>query len=271
VRTVNRILGAGVDAWFSLLQPLPTTVTLAVVAATTAVALLSVIRALSDQHALAAVKRQMHADLFEVRLFNDDLAAMFRAERDFLRHNATYLRLSFPPSLWAVIPVLIAMPQLEAYFGYRGAAVGQPILVTAQLASQVDPEAILDLPSGVRAETPAVWFPALRQVVWRVTADANGDYRLRLRVGVESFDKMLNVSDRLARRSPTRITAGFVNQWLHPSEPPLPSAALFESIRVGYPDRDFDLLGWRVSWLVLYVGEVILFVALLKRPLRVNL
>jgi hypothetical protein len=271
VPTVNRILGAGFDAWFWLLQPLPATVTLALFAAVTAVGLLLVIRTSSDQHALAAVKRQMHADLLEIRLFNDDLAAMFRAERAFLRHNATYLRLSLVPSLWTIIPVVIAMPHLEAYFGYRGPAIGQSILVTAQLASHADPEARLDLPAGVRAETPPVWVPALQQVVWRLTADANGDYRLRLRIGAESFDKMLSVSDRLTRRSPTRTGAGLLDGWAHPSEGPLPTAAPVQSIRIEYPDRDFDILGWRVSWFVVFVGEVILLGALLKRPLRVNL
>jgi hypothetical protein len=271
VQTANRILGAALDAWFSLLRPLPAPVALAVLAAATAMVLLSVMRAASDQRALGAVKRQMHADLFEVRLFNDDLGAIFRAQCDLLRHNGTYLRLTFVPSLWMVVPAVIALPQLDAYFAHRGPLIGQPVLVTAQLAPHVDPAVMLELPSGVRAETPPVRFPALRQIVWRLTAEAGGDYRLRLRVGAESFDKMLHVSDRLARRSPTRVAAGFLNELFHPSEPPLPSGAPVDSIRIGYPHRDFEILGWRVSWLVLYAGEVILFAALLKRPLRVNL
>jgi hypothetical protein len=246
-------------------------VTLAVVAAATALVLLAAVRAVSDQRALAAVKRQIQADLFEIRLFNDDLAAMFQSIRGFLQHNATYLRLSLAPSLWMVIPVVLAVPQLDAYFGYRGALIGQPILVTAQMAAHVDPEAMLELPSGVRAETPAVRFPVLRQVVWRVTADANGEYRLRLRVGVESFDKMLHVSDQLARRSPRRASAGFFNELVHPSEPPLPPGAPVESIGIQYPARDFELFGWHVSWLVLFTSEVLLFTFLLKRLVGVNI
>ena len=268
---VNRILGVGFDAGFSLLQPLPVAVTLALLAALTAAAWLSLIRASTDQFALAAVKRQMHADLLEIRLFHDDLRLIFRAERDFLRHNGTYLRLSLLPSLWMVIPALIVIPQLEAYFGYGGTAVRQSILVTAQLASNANSEATLNLPPGVRAETPAVWLPELRQVIWRVTADANGDYRLQLKVGAETYDKALHVSDQLARRSPTRLSAGFLNELFHPSEQPLPSGAPIESIGVEYQDRYFDILGWRVSWFVLYLAEIILFAIVLKRPLRVNL
>jgi hypothetical protein len=95
--------------------------------------------------------------------------------------------------------------------------------------------------------------------------------RLQLRVGTQTYDKSLLVSDQLARRSPTRITAGVLNELFHPSEQPLPSGAPIESIGIEYQDRYFDILGWRVSWFVLYLGEVILFAAVLKRPLRVNL
>jgi hypothetical protein len=271
VQPANRIVGLGFDACFSLLQPLPVAVTLALLAALTAAAWLSLIRASTDQCALAAVKRQMHADLLEIRLFHDDLRSIFRAERDFLRHNGAYLRLSLLPALWMVIPALIVIPQLEAYFGHGGTAVRQSILVTAQLASNANSEATLNLPPGIRAETPAVWFPELRQLIWRVTADQSGDYRLQLRVGAQTYDKSLLVSDQLARRSPTRTTAGFLNELFHPSERPLPSGAPVESIGIEYQDRYFEILGWRVSWGVLYLGEVILFAAVLKRPLRVNL
>jgi hypothetical protein len=271
VRTVNAIVDRTFDGILAPLGPLPVNATLAIVAAVTAVALLLVIRATSNQQALAAVKRQMHADLLEIRLFNDDLAAMFRAERDFLRHNITYLRLSLVPALWTVIPIIIAMPQLDAYFGYRGVAVAQPTLVTAQIAAPLDRHAELDLPPGVHSDTPAVWFPALQQFVWRVTADAPGDYVLRLRVGANSYDKTLHVSDLVARRSPVRTTAGFLNELFHPSEPPIPSAGLVESISVAYPERYVDVLGWHISWVLLYFAEVILFAVILKRPLGVTL
>jgi hypothetical protein len=271
VRIVNAIVDRAFDGLLSPLRPLPVNAILSIVAAVTAVALLCVVRATSNQHALAAVKRQIHADLLEIRLFNDDLAAMFRAERDFLRHNLTYLRLAFVPALWTAIPLIVAMPQLDAYFGYRGIAVAQPILVTAQIVAPLDWQAGLDLLPGVHADTPAVWFPALQQFVWRVAADAPGDYVLRLRVGANSYDKTLHVSDEAARRSPTRTTGGFLNELFHPSELPLPSSGLVESISVGYPERYVDVLGWHVSWSVLYLAEVILFAAMLKRPLGVTL
>src|SRR5207302_5309481 len=91
---LNRLLNPLFDLVLRPLQPFGIIASLAVLSLATAIAILLVVRATSDQPALAAIKRQIHADLFEIRLFNDDLRAMLRAEADILRHNATYLRLS---------------------------------------------------------------------------------------------------------------------------------------------------------------------------------
>ena len=86
---VNRLLDSVFDLLMRPLQRVGVVTGLAVVSLFTAIAILLVVRLTSDQRAMAAVKRQIHADLFEIRLFNDDLRAILRAELDILRHNAT--------------------------------------------------------------------------------------------------------------------------------------------------------------------------------------
>ena len=51
----------------------------------------------------------------------------------------------------------------------------------------------------------------------------------------------------------------------------MPSSGLVESISVAYPERYVDVLGWQMSWFLMYVAEVILFAMILKRPLGVIL
>ena len=128
---LNRLLNPIFDLLLRALQPLGIMASLAVLSLATAIAILLVVRATSDQPALAAVKRQIHADLFEIRLFNDDLRAMLRAELDILRHNATYLRLSLVPMAWILVPAVVAAAQLQSYYGYAGVDVEHPVLVTA--------------------------------------------------------------------------------------------------------------------------------------------
>lgn len=275
------------DLLFGPLRPLPLVVSLSVVSLVTAIAILMIVRATSNQRALAAVKRQIHRDLFEIRLFNDDLRAMARAQADILRHNAIYLRLSLVPMLWTLIPLGLLVAQLQCYFGYSGVSVGQPVLVTAQLksreaapagavvqtsdAAENRPVTTLDVPLGIRIDTPAIWFQVPRQVVWRVVADMPGDYAVRLGIGGETYVKTLQVSEGLSRRSPVRPERGLTNQLLYPSEPPLPESAPLASISVAYPERRLDLLGTEVHWMSAYLVLSLILALLLKGPLRVTL
>ena len=99
---------------------------LAVVSLATAIVMLArSFKRTSNQTRLAAVKRQIHAALFEIRLFNDDLRAIFRAQREMLRHNLTYLRLSLVPMLWMIVPLVLVIAQLQFHYGYAGLEVGQ--------------------------------------------------------------------------------------------------------------------------------------------------
>ena len=123
---LNALLGRMFDLLLGPLAPLPVLFSLSIVSMATAIAILLVARVASDQPALAAIKRQIHADLFEIRLFRDDLRSMLRAEADILRHNATYLRLALVPMLWIALPCVLIVAQLESRFGYRASRSASP-------------------------------------------------------------------------------------------------------------------------------------------------
>jgi uncharacterized membrane protein (DUF106 family) len=268
---LNRFLNLLFDLPFRALQPLGIAASLAVCSLVTAIALLLVVRATSDQAAVAAIKRQIHADLFEIRLFNDDLRAMLRAEADILRHNATYLRLSFVPMLWIVLPATLAAAQLQAYYGYAGVDVGQPVIVTAQFKPGREATATLEAPAAVRIETPAVSFPAVNQIVWRIAGTAPGDFELRLRIAGADYSKTLHVADGLARRSPVRLAPRLLDEVAYPSEAPLPESAAVSMIRVDYPQRGILIFGWPLHWIVIYITWSVVFALVLRRPLRVEI
>jgi hypothetical protein len=269
---VNTLLNRVFDLLMLPLRRLDDRLALAIVSLATAVALLVVFRATSNQRALVAVKRQFHADLFEIRLFNDDLTAMFRAQGEVLRHNALYLRLSLVPMLWTVVPLIFLLAQLDAYFGYTGAEIGQTVLVTAQLANQPgDLPAELVAPPDVRITAGPVRFPALRQVVWQVVPDRPDDYLLRLRIGPDTYSKTLHVSNALARRSPARSEASLLDELAHPSEPGLPKGAPATSVRVQYADRRIRILEWELPWWAAYFVATVLLGMVLRTPLGVTL
>jgi uncharacterized membrane protein (DUF106 family) len=272
VTVVNATLDRLFDLLLRPLRPLPILMSLAVVSLVTAIAILLVVRATSNQQALAAVKRQMYADVLEMRLFNDDLHAMWRAQWSILQHNGRYLRLSIVPVLWTVVPLALVLTQLQFHFGYAELGVGEPVLVTAGLKSRGDlPDVALELPHGVRLESAAIRFPALQQVVWRVVADASGEFVLGVRAGGATYEKTLCISPGLARRSPVRPARNLVDQLRYPSETPLPDSATLASIDVAYAHRPIDVFGWQVPWIAAYLALSFAFALALKKPLRVTL
>jgi hypothetical protein len=266
---MNSLLGRLFEVLLAPLRPLPFLWSVGTASLGTAVAILLVMRTTSDRQALAAVRRQMYADLLEIRLFRDDLYSMWRAQLSMCRHNARYCRLMLVPALWIVVPLALATAQLECYFGYAGSEVGTPVLVTATLKSPGGLQGVtLDAPPGTRLETGAVWLPAIRQLAWRVIADSTGDYVLRLRTEGMTYEKTLHVSPGLGRRSRQRSSARLIDQVRYPSEVPLPESAPFSSIGVEYPERRIDLFGVNLSGMGAYLVLSIVFTLVLGRPLE---
>jgi hypothetical protein len=269
---LNRLFARVVDGLLYPFQDLPPLIGLAVVSLITAIAVLIVTRATSDQTRLAAVKRAMHACLLEIRLFNDDVRAMIRAVAEILSHNVMYLRLSLVPVLWMVVPLGLLIEQLQFHYGYDGLVVGQPALVKARLKnSRAGAVPVLTAPSGIRIETPAVWIPSLGEAAWRIAADEPGDYELSLSLERATFTKTVRVSNAVVRRSPLRPGGGFINQLLYAAEPPLPDDAGVESIAVTYPRRELTVLGYRTHWLIVFFALSMVFVLVLRRPFGVVL
>lgn len=284
---LNALLVPVFDALLAPFRSLPPLAGLVVLSLLTAIGMLLVFKRTSDQKRLAALKRQIHAALFEIRLFNDDLRAVFRAQGEMLRHNLTYLRLSFVPMLWMIVPLVLVIAQLQFHYGYTGLRPGEPVLLKAQVregstalvsapggvvhaANRTDTGAALAAPPGIEVQTPAVWIPATREVIWRIAPQAPGEYELQLRVGSDQYAKSLRVSDAVVRRSPERLERSFLNQLLYPAEAPLPPGAV-TSISIGYPERTIPLLGLELHWLIVYFALSMVFAFALRKRFNVTL
>jgi hypothetical protein len=269
---LNAILGRAIGILLLPFERLPALVALAAVSFVTAIAMLLVMKATSPQARIALVKRQILAGLFEIRLFSDDLRAIFRAMAEILVWNLRYLGLSLIPMLWMAVPLALLLVQCQSWFGYVGLQAGQPAIVKMRMngAMSPRPNAILEVPDGLRVDGPPLWIPAEREMDWRVTALRAGAYALTVRLDQHVITKDVRVSSLVARYSPVRAAAGFVNQLLYPAEAPLPGDVPIEAIEVGYAGREFGLPGWPIHWSVAFLLLTMAFALLLKRPLGVS-
>lgn len=270
LRLVFDLLLAPASGWAPI-------VPIAVVSLLVGVGMLLVFKHTSDQVRLARVKRLITAGIFEIRLFNDDLVTIMRAQSDILRHNLTYLKLTLRPTLFVLPPLVLVMAQLQFHYGYAGLRPGQRALLRVDLASGSvpageRPSLRLDVPAGLRAETDAVWLPAESQVAWRLVAEKEGDYSLGVALGdAAPVEKSVRVTPRAVRLSPERLDSGFFSQLFYPAEPPLPDASPIRAIRLSYPDRDVSVLGFGMHWMIPFFGLSLVFAFALKGLFKVTI
>ena len=237
----------------------------------------------SNQANLGEVKRRIHAGLFEIRLFNDDLKAIFRAFFDILRHNLSYLRLSAVPLLWMIGPFVLIVAQLQFHYGYEGLEPGAKTLVKMELKEDrlereedgalKRPDVRLEVPSGLRVDGGPVWAPPLKELTWRIAAEEWGDYELTFHVGGETVTKTVQVADNVARRSTVRPSS-LLDQILYPAEPPLPGASVISRITLDYPPANAGLFaGWEgeLTWLIVFFVLSVVFALALRKPLGVTI
>ena len=263
---LNRALTWLFDAVMGPLDRLPPIAGLTLLSLATALAVLVAFKWTADQRALVASKRALQAALFEMRLFNDDLAALLRAQREVLRHTLTYLRLSLAPTLWLLVPLLALMLHMEFRFGYTGLTAGEAALLKLRLGDSAigGGNASLEASDAVKVETPAVLLPSEREIAWRIRPRAAGSYELRVHLGSRVLTKTIVVSDAVTRRSPVRPARGFVSQLLYPSETPLPEGSGLTAITIAYPERPFFVAGWDIGWSGVYLVLTLVFALALK-------
>lgn len=235
---------------FQGLHPL---VGLTVVSALGAIGMLIGYRATSDQEGLEETKRKIAAGLFEVRLFNDDLRAILRAQGRILRHNATYMRLNIVPMLWMIVPFVLVVAQLQFHYGYRGLEIDRPVVLSATLAEDAGDDVRLETPDAIAVDAPRVWIPSEREASWRLVPQRRGIHEVTIHVGNRRVSKRIVVSDDVVRRSPERFSPAPLDQLIYPAEPPLPGDAPVTDISLRYPDREVGLFGWDSHWLVAFL------------------
>lgn len=265
------------DLVMAPLAGLPPLVGLLLLSLATAAAMLPVIARTSDQARIRDTKRRLQAALFEIRLFNDDPAAVMRSLGDALRHNLVYLRLSLTPIVWLAVPLLLVVAQLQAYYGYRGLTPGVPELITVELNASAGTRGTsapisLEAPPAIGLDTAAVHLPGAREVAWRIVpaSDAAGEYALTFRAGADVIRKTVHVGEATARRSPRRVAPGMIDQWLYPSEPPLDDGAI-DAIVIRYPEASLDVFGIAVHWTIVYLVLSMAWALLLARRWGITL
>lgn len=281
---LNSALGALFDVLLYPFRGLPPVVGLLVVSVLASIGMLYVFKWTSDQEAMEETKRQIHAGIFEIRLFSDDMRAIFRAQLDIMRHNLTYFRLSLAPVAWMIVPFVLLVVQLQFHYGYAPPRPGEPLILKVKLRSDAGPvvpaaagddasgpDLRLVVPEGVRVDSPMLWIGGENEADWRVVPEEPGHHELEIHAAGETLTKTLTVSDLVVRRSPVRPSTSVLDQLVWPVEPPVPADSAVESIELTYEDASVSLLGLEMHWIIAFFILTIAIAFALRKPFGVTI
>ncbi len=232
------------------------------------VAMLWIFGKTSNQEAIRRVKSEVQAHIYEMRLFGDEPALIWKAQWDLLTSNARYLALMLTPAIIASIPMILIFAQMECFYGYTPLETGQAAIVTMQFREGRSGAApALHAPDGIAVESPAVRIDGGRQVSWRIRALRPLTGALRFAFPDRTLDKTVQVG-----RGPQYISARRVSSVLdliwYPAEKRLPSGPV-DWIEIRYPSADVHALGLDLHWLIWLLIISMVSALLLKKRFRV--
>lgn len=226
-------------------------------------------RRTTDLVAFRQSRKRLVAHLLEFRLFYDEPALIWRAQKALVRENLRFLTVLARPVLVLALPTAWLLMQLEAVYGYAPLAVGQSAVVTAQITGELTPSdagASLGTPPGILVETPPVRSITDRQISWRVRPLEPVCGSLRLQIRGATVGKSICAGMRrlflVRRRVQSRIS--FL---LRPEESPLPRGNV-AWVEVDYPATGVTIAGVTLPWIAWFVLITVVSTAILARWFR---
>jgi hypothetical protein len=244
---VTRWLAQGA---LSPLASWPPALSLALIAVLAALGMLWTVRRYSDQEAIREVKRRLRAHLYELRLFADEPALIWRAQWQLLRFNLRYLRLMLRPALVLALPMALLLIHLDAFYGRTPLAVGKAAVVTIKLTGSASVPA-LEAPAGIAVETPGVRLESEREVSWRLRPLREASGRLRFVFPEAAAEKQIEAGEQPRYLSARRVSS-LGDSLLNPAEPRLSGIGV-EWIEIRYPPAAVPFCGVQFHWLVWFL------------------
>src|SRR5258707_5754842 len=130
----NSAIDGLLKLFFAAFSWAPPVVGLAVLSAIVGVAMLWVFGKTSNQARMKQIKRKVYASLLELRVFADEPAVTWRAQKSLFAANLRYMGLALRPAVWMILPMGLLLLHLEAFYGRAPLAVGREAIVTMGLS-----------------------------------------------------------------------------------------------------------------------------------------
>ena len=240
----------------------------------TGIVMLLIFKATSDQAGIKTAKNKVRGHFLAIRLYRDDLGLMFGTVKSLLASNFLYLKKAFRPMLFLIIPVGIILIHIAGRYEKRPLQVGETTVLSLKLNDNTGWEQLkkveIDVPEGLKLETPPVRIAQLREISWRIRVVEQGEYWVTFKLADDVVKKKIMATEKLLPLDSKVTQSSFSTLLSNTDESSLPKSGPFLAIKMSYPKREFDMLGFELHWLLSFFLLSLISGFAFKRFLRVE-
>lgn len=266
---INAILRTAISAYAQLFSAFDSFLGLVLASAVIGLGMLWVVGKTSDQAAIERSKKLMQAHLLEMRLYQDELGLLLRAQGNLLLNNGKYLGHMLRPAVFLALPMVLLFAHFDSVYGRRPLVHGESVLVLARTDPGTQDLALLAA-DGFRVEATPVHMAATGETAWRVRATDGSRGSLTLETPGGNLSKTI-----VAGGSAVYVSGGRSGSWwqrllFFPGESgyDLPAA---QRLEIDYPRIAVGPEGLQTHWVVWFLGISILTAYVLRRRFGVVL
>ncbi len=239
----------------------------------TAVVILAVYKLVSNQIAIARLKRQVQGHFLGIYLFRDDPSQVIKSLGNVCACSLRYVGYSLVPLAVVLAPIALICIQMQLRYGHASPMPGDRFIASldALPGMALTAEGVrLTTSPGLELETPPMRIPGKGELDWRIGVKETGDQYLEFVVGGLDIRKEIVIDNGVQRLYPVTAKKSFLNSLVNPGDRPLPADSPAYSISVEYRSSRINLFGIRMHWSIAYFLMAIIFGMLLKRFIGVE-
>lgn len=266
--TFFNILTRVFDAVLSPFQNMAPAWGVAFLALLTAVFILVVYKSVSNQAAIARLKKQVQGHFLGIYLFRDDPAQVIGSLGRVCACSLRYVGYSLVPLAVVLVPIALICIQMQLRYGHASPMPGDRFIVSLDALSgmALTVEGIqLTTSPGLKVETPPMRIPGEGEMDWRVGVKGVGEQYLEFIAGGLDLRKEIVIDNGVQRRYPATAKKSFLSCLISPGDQFLPADSPVHSISVEYRPARINLFGIRMHWSIAYFLMAVIFGMLLKR------
>lgn len=252
LNTAANLLGSvltplsGLAGWFFA--------TLAAVAS--GVIMLIIFKYTSKQSSIAAVRRQIKANLLALKLFKHSARVVLGSQWRIFLGVGRLLLLAIVPVAVMLVPTTLLLGQLALRYEARPLRIKEEAVVTLALNGEPGsamPSVQMQPNDAVEDMSGPVRIFSKREVCWNVRGLKSGQHRMVLLVDGQPVEKELVVGSGLQPVSKLRPGWKLLDVLMHPHETPFRPEERVRSVEIEYPARSSWTSGpdgWLIYWFV---------------------